>query len=371
MQRLWSRYQFAAAYVGGVGFYNATGQGLKQVQELQAQQAFLWRTGQFTVRDSFSYLPEGSFGYGSYGGAGGFELGLGGVGAGMGMLGSGFGGHFGPLGSGQFGSLGEAPRITNVTVADVVENLSPRSSVTAAGTFGLVHFTDVSQSFINSQQVGAQAGYDYALGPKDQIAVSYGFQTFHFPALVGADNMNAHVVQLMYGHRVSGRMDMVVGAGPQWSLIQDPLQGNTSRLSVAGRFTLRYRFKVTSASLSFERFQTSGSGFYAGAESNVASVALSRPLGRKYSAQANLGFSHNQRLQASTLGVAGASYNYGFAGFAVRRQFGYNWGAFLGYQWDDQIFDVCPIAGTTCNRISVRHVLTLGVDWHFRPIRID
>ena len=372
LQRLWSRYQFAAAYVGGVGYYNTAGQGVKQIQELQAQQAFLWRTGQFTVRDSFSYLPEGSFGYGSYGGAGGFQLGLGGIGEGMGALGSGFGGHFGPLGSGQFGSLGQAARITNVALADVVENLSPRTSITAAGSYGLVHFTDASAGFINSQQAGGQAGYDYAINRKDQIAVSYGYQSFHYPAVVGAGNVNAHIVQLMYGHRVSGRMDMVIGAGPQWTQIQDPFLGNSSRLSVSGRFSLRYRFKVTSTSLSFERFETSGSGFYAGAQSNVASLALARPLGRKYSAQANLGFAHNQRLQSSALGVAGSSYNYGFAGFAVRRQFGYNWGAFLGYQWDDQIFDTCPIAGaTSCNRIAVRHVLTLGVDWHFRPIRID
>ena len=134
MQRLWSRYQLAAAYVGGVGYYNQAGQGLEQIQELQAQQTILWKTGQFSVRDSFSYLPEGTFGYGSYGGAGGFQLGLGGVGEGMGMLGSGFGGHLGNLWAlAQFGSLGQSPRITNVAVVDVVESLTPRSSVTAAG----------------------------------------------------------------------------------------------------------------------------------------------------------------------------------------------------------------------------------------------
>jgi hypothetical protein len=372
MQRLWRRYQLAAAYVGGVGYYNRAGTGLKQIQELQAQQSVLWRTGQLTMRDSFSYLPEGSFGYGSYGGAGGFQLGLGGLGAGMGMLGSGFGGHYGVLGSQQLGSLGQAPRITNVAVVDVVQGLSPRSSVTAAGSFGLVHFTDSTQGFINSRQAGAQAGYSYQISKKNQIAFSYGFQSFHFPAVVGSDDVTAHVVQAMYGHRVSGRMDLIVGAGPQWTLIHDPLSGNTNRLSIAGRFSLRYRFHDFGSSLSFERYDTSGSGFFAGAQSNIARLTLERKLGRRYTANASLGFSHNQRLQSSLLGVAATSYNIGFAGLALRRQFGYNWGAFLAYQWTDQIFDTCPIAGqTNCNRISVRHVLTLGVDWHFRPIRID
>jgi hypothetical protein len=371
LQRLWNRYQFAAAYVGGVGFYNRAGDGLKQIQELQAQQAVLWRTGQITMRNSFSYLPEGSFGYGSYGGSGGFRLGLGGLGEGMGMLGSGFGGHYGILGSAQFGSLGQAPHITEVVVVDAVQGLSPRSSVTAAGSYGLVHYTDSSQGFINSRQAGGQAGYSYSLGHKDQVAVSYGFQSFQFPGLVGADNVTANVVQGMYGHRVSGRMDLVIGAGPQWTRIQDPLQGASSRLSVAGRFTLRYRFRETSTALSFERFDTGGSGFFAGAQSNIARAEAARKLGRRYNGQVDLGFAHNQRLQSSTLEVAATSYNYAFAGFAVRRQFGYNWGAFLGYQWNDQVFDTCPVPGTGCNRISVRHVLTIGVDWHFRPIRID
>lgn len=371
MQRLWSRYQLAAAYVGGVGYYNVSGQRLKQIQELQAQQTMLWRTGQFTIRDSFSYLPEGSFGYGSYGGSGGFQLGLGGLGGGMGMLGSGFGGHYGQLGSGQFGSLGESPRITNVALADVVENLSPRSSVTVAGSYGLVHFTDSAPGLISSRQAGAQAGYNYTLGAHDQLAVMYGFQSFHFPAIVGADNINTNLVQLLWGHRVSGRLDLVMGAGPQWTRINDPLTGTSSRLSASGRATLRYRFRKASMALSYERFDTGGSGFYAGAQTDIARASLTRPLGRHYNAIADLGYAHNKRLQNALLGVNGTTSNYLFAGFALRRQFGYNWGAFLGYQWNDQIFDVCPVTGTSCNRISVRHVLSIGVDWHFRPIRID
>jgi hypothetical protein len=371
MQRLWSRYQLAAAYVGGVGYYNQAGQGLKQIQELQAQQTVLWKTGQFSVRDSFSYLPEGSFGYGSFGGAGGFQLGLGGIGQGMGMLGSGFGGHYGSLGSAQFGSLGQSPRITNVALADVVENLTPRSSVTAAASYGIVHFTDNSLNLINSRQLGGQAGYNYTLGPKDQLALMYGFQSFHFPGLIGADNINSDVVQVMYGHRVSGRMELIIGAGPQWTQIHDPLAGTNTRLTASGRLSLRYRFRKASMAASFERFDTSGSGFFAGGQSDIATASLARPLGRRFTAHANLGFAHTKRLQAFSPAVNANSFNYMFAGFAVRRQFGYNWGAFLAYQWNDQIFDTCGTTGVPCNRIAVRHVLTIGVDWHFHPIRLD
>ena len=289
------------------------------------------------------------------------------------MIGSGFGGHYGILGTQQFGSLGQTPRITNVAIADVVENLTPRSSVTAAASYGIVHFMeDNTLNLIGSHQFGAQGGYNYVLGPKDQIAVSAGYQAFSFPGIVGADNINSEVVQLLYGHRVSGRMDLVIGAGPQWTEIHDPLAGTTTNLNASGRFTLRYRFHKASTSVSYERFNTSGSGFFAGGESDVATFTAARPLGRKYSAQADLGFARTRRLQTVTVGVNAKSFDYVFAGFAVRRQFNYNWGAFLAYQWNDQILDssFCT-PGVPCNRIAVRHVVTIGVDWHFHPIRLD
>src|SRR5215475_4286881 len=372
MQRLWSRYQLAAAYVGGAGFYNANGQGFRQLHDLQAQQTLLWRRGQFNIRDSFSYLPEGSFGFGSYGGEGGFQFGLGGLGTGMGVMGTGLGGQFGAFGSQQYGSLGQSPRYTNVVLGDVVENLTPRSSITAVGSYGFVHFTDSTVGFINSQQAGAQAGYNYALTPKNQIAILYGFQEFHFPGNSGADSFTSQVAQFMYGHRVSGRMEFVVGAGPQWPRIQDPLIGTTTSLSGSGRVTLRYRFRKATTTLTYDRFDTNGSGFFAGAQSDIVRASLGRPLGRHYQARADVGYAHNKRLQDAALGVNANSFDYLFAGFAVHRQFGYNWGAFLAYQWNDQILDssVCTV-GQPCNRISVRHVLTFGVAWHFRPIRID
>jgi len=199
-----------------------------------------------------------------------------------------------------------------------------------------------------------------------------GYQAFRFPGIVGADNIDSSVVQLLYGHRVSGRMDLVIGAGPQWTQIHDPLAGTTTSLSGSGRFTLRYRFHKASTSLSYERFNTSGSGFFAGGQTDVATFSATRPLGRKYSAQADLGFARTRRLQTVLAGVNANSFDYVFAGFAVRRQFSYNWGAFLAYQWNDQILDssFCT-PGVPCNRIAVRHVLTIGVDWHFHPIRLD
>src|SRR5262249_39814060 len=156
-------------------------------------------------RDSFSYLPEGSFGYGSYGGAGAQ------IGAGFGSIGGLPGGGFaGFFGGGQVAALGQIPRINNTSIAGITQALNRRSSLTLAGAFSIVHFSDNSQGFINSQQVSGQAGYNYEISRKNQIALIYGYQSFRYPAAIGV-NFKSQVVNVLFGHRISGRMDLVLG----------------------------------------------------------------------------------------------------------------------------------------------------------------
>src|SRR5579863_1349053 len=123
LQRLWSHYDLAAQYIGGVAYYNQAGLGWKLLQQMDLDQKITWKRGQLSLRDSFSYLPEGNFGaaYGSLGSEGIASLGN-----------TAFGGTFGGAG---LGTLGLVPRISNVALADVSENLTPKSAVTAAGGY--------------------------------------------------------------------------------------------------------------------------------------------------------------------------------------------------------------------------------------------
>ena len=128
LKRLWSNYDLGLDYIGGVGYYDLAGQGLKLMQQMDIDQKVSWKRGQLSVRDDFSYLPEGNFG-GSYGSLGS---------QGIGSLGdTSFGAFFG---GSTLGSLGLAPHITNVSLADISENLSPKSSLTAAGGYGFTHY---------------------------------------------------------------------------------------------------------------------------------------------------------------------------------------------------------------------------------------
>ena len=387
LQRLWRNYDLSLDYLGGVGYYNARGVGLRQVEELALDQRVTWKRGQLAIRDSFSYQPEGTFGssYGSGGSLGGGTVFFGGS---------------------SLGSLGQVPRILNVTLVDVTETLTPKSSITLTGAYAFAHFLEndpaTGNSFIGNGEVSGEVGYDRLLGPHDQGALIYGYQGFNFSTGV---TLHTHIIQVMWGHRISGRMDFRIGAGPQFvetnhlltpvgptqvinstCVVANSQRGlevacpeNNLRISAAGRASLLYRFPKVNLDLSYEHFTTSGSGLFAGAESDIAVLSANRALGRKWELHTDLGYSRNSRLLPSLCatgkncsGVSANVYEYGFAGASVNRRLGRNFRTFIRYQFNDLFFDssFCPTS-SPCNRTSKRQVGTIGLDWIPRPIRLD
>jgi hypothetical protein len=390
LRRLWSNYDLSLDYAGGVGYYNVQGLGWRNLQQLGFVQKVSWKRGQLSVRDDFSYLPEGSFGaaYGS-------------LTSQQSTLGAGFGQGF--LGGNNFGALGEVPRLMNLAAVDMSESLTPKSALTLAGGYGVVHFYGsdpdlVGVSFLGSSQLSAQGGYDRVLTPHDQVAVIYGYQAFHFipggcttspgSGCVGGTaepgtSFSSQVFELAYAHRISGRLDFTIAAGPQiinlsectaeFGLCLPDTTTADTRLGVAGRALVRYKFTKTSLELSYVRMTTAGSGFFAGAESDIARLQADRPLTRKWSAFADFGYARNSRIEPVAFGAIDANtYAYGFAGGGVHRMLGRNFHAFASYQFNELSFDdsIC-VAGTACSRISQRHTGTIGLDWTPRPIRID
>jgi hypothetical protein len=253
-------------------------------------------------------------------------------------------------------------------------------------------------------------GYNRILTSHTQIALAYGYQGFDFS--VEGTAFHSNIIQGMYGHRISGRMDLLLGAGPQFTAIDtqsavcsDPAvpaffclsSGDTliptviknSRVGVAAQARLRYKFTKTSLDLTYQRFLTSGSGLFAGAQSNLVRLSASRPLSRVWSAFTDMGYSHNSRVQplsleqltqcnssqssGSTCPANDAIFNNSwFAGAGVHRAFGREFHAYGSYQFNVLAFDHSYCGGLpACNRISNRNVLTFGLDWTPRPIRID
>ncbi len=389
LRRLWSNYDLALDYAGGVGYYNVRGLGWRNLQQLGFVQKVSWTRGQFSVRDAFSYQPEGTVG-GAYGSLSSQET----------TIGAGFGQGF--LGGNNFGTLGDVPALMNLAAADVSENLAPKSAITLAVGYGLVHFYGsdpalVGVSFLGSTQMSAQAGYNRVLTPHDQVALIYGYQGFRFtpggctlvagqcvgPSPVPGTSFHSQVVELAYSHRVSGRLNFMIAAGPQiinlsecaalFGLCAPDTTTADTRLGVAGRALLSYKFSKTTADLSYIRMTTAGSGFFAGAESDIGRLQLNRPLGRKWNSFVDLGYARNSRIEQGTFSAINANtYSYGFAGVGVHRMLGRNLHAFASYQFNELSFDnsIC-VPGEACNRIAQRHNGTVGLDWTPRPIRID
>ncbi|HVI07325.1 MAG TPA: hypothetical protein VND65_03425 [Candidatus Binatia bacterium] len=422
LQRLWKNYDVAVDYIGGVAYYDQKGLGLEQLQQMDLDNRINWKRGQLAIRDSFSYLPEGIFGFGAYGGGGAYNSGLGSLGAGM--LGAGaFGGQGNVFNGGTGVSVGQVPRLNNLGLADVVEELSPKSSVTASVGYAIVHFygsleniagSQENLNFIGSKELTGQFGYDRILTPKDQVALSYGYQDFDF-STVGT-KFHTNVIQAMYGHRISGRLNFLIGLGPQFTHLDSnpvvfvcaipglpenlcptglgtfvtiPQQANHT--GIAGRLLISYRFPKTTMSLTYQRYTTSGNGIFAGSRSDIARADFSRPLSRVWDIFADFGFSKNARLQVPGESVSASILYYGYAGAGVHRQLSRSLRAYFSYQFNELGFNsnVCPpfsqVDGASCvseftaqpvsavplSNLSQRQVGTIGLDWTPRPRRLD
>ena len=92
-----------------------------------------------------------------------------------------------------------------------------------AGSYGFVHFTDNQFGLIDSSQVAAQFGFSRQINHTDQVALAYGFQDFRFPQVSGT-SVTTNTVHVVYGHRVSGRLDFTAAAGPQFTEITAQLR---------------------------------------------------------------------------------------------------------------------------------------------------
>jgi len=365
LQRLWSHYDLGLDYVGGFGYYSASGIGWRQIQELGIEQRVKWKRGEFSVRDAFSYQPEGSFG-GSYGG--------------IGFSGAGLGEQSVLFGGTTLGELGQVPRIMNLSLAEAQEYLSPKSAITATAGYGFVHFLQndptLGNPFIGSSQITAMGGYDRVLGPHDQGALAYGYERFDFST---GEMFQSHLIELMWGHLVSGRMDFLIAGGPQFTEA-----GGALDISAAGQAVLRYRWSKTSLNASYAHLLTAGSGLFVGATSNLAHASVERALTRRWTGSLDTGYVHSTRVLLTSCGlvqsltgqcpgVPGNTYQYAFAGGEVRRYIGRQFAIFGSYQFNYLVFDrsFCGASGGPCSRTSPRQTVTFGLNWSPRPWRID
>ena len=361
MARIWSRYAFSADYVGGGAFYSDDWGSPSQTHAFSAGQRYSWRTGQLQAHDCLTYLPEGSFGFSGFNGAGG------------GSLVGGLSGCEGFGGGSSFGSLGNNPRLTNAASVDLRESLSPRSSITAAGGYTFTDFVhNVDPGTVNSRQISGQAGYSRVLNHFDQLGLQYSFDEFQFPKLTNGakqpNTIDSHAVQVLYEHQVSGRIDLILGVGPQFiSETNAATNVKTTDLTASAHAILRYKFPRSSVALSYNRHVTAGSGIQLGSQTDEARATFTKPLTRLWTGTADVGYSHHTALQPPSGNALGGTYQAGFGGGGLTRRLGRFFSLQMHYQYTYEYFDSGVCQQSSCNR----NIGDITLSWHPNPIRLD
>ncbi len=135
---------------------------------------------------------------------------------------------------------------------------------------------------------------------------------------------------------------------------------------------IRYRFTRTSIAAAYERFTSAGSGFFAGTDTQAARLGVTRPLARTFEVYLDFGYAHNSRLQPQGVGgLSGNTFDHGFARVLLRKHLGREYSAFAAYRFNDLSLENTACNTGVCTLSSERHMVTIGVEWHPRPSRID
>ncbi|MGO9085970.1 MAG: hypothetical protein ACLQBK_12140 [Candidatus Sulfotelmatobacter sp.] len=368
LQKLSRRSETTIDYIGGGSLYDNYGSAKffdEQSQQLSAEESILWTRGRLTFSDSFTYAGAGTFGSSPFGGAGAYNLRFTGLDAGtpnntaLSNL---------PIPT-QFAQVGQEAYAINDSGLTLSETLTARSSVFAGGDYAITDYFGNQESTFDSRQVAVTGGYNYQVSQKEMIGVSYGYQAFRFPDS-DAGNLVTHSAQFIYKRTISTRTDLVLGGGPEFINFSGGNTQATHQIGATGQALLTHRWEKSNLSLSYNRLVTGGSGFFAGATTDIALLSVNRTFHRSWSARVYGGYVRSQVIGSNSAASSESSYRYGFSGAAVQRRLGRSLSAFASYQFDAENFSNCLVS-VGCDPVIRRHSASIGLDWYVHPIRLE
>ena len=229
--------------------------------------------------------------------------------------------------------------------------------MTVTGNYSILRSPD--GNLIGSNQEGVSIGYNRALTARDTVGISYGFTQFGYQDL--DIRMRNHSAQLLYGRRVTGRLSFQVGVGGAITQMHSAVQSQTLTLWNA-QANLHYLVHHMDITASYARSVNSGSGVQFGANSDIVTGGFSRPFLRRWLTNTTVSYSRNSGL------IAGGTYSTFSANSGVQRRLGMYSGVFAGYSFQRQ---AGLLLCSSCGDQTLRHIMTVGFDWGFRPIRLE
>lgn len=356
VNKISSRSELLVDYLAGGGFSNYANQNSSVIQSLDFSETIRGGRWSEMFGEQFTYLPASSFNFGGLGGLNGLGVSLSGVGATPGFRQD--------LVPDQSIVTNNGARISNAAFAQTSYLLSYRSSLSAFGTYGTLHF--VGGGLQDSNTIGAGVGYNYLLSPLNSMSVSYGFTKLMFSGV--PERAEGHSAIVSFARRVTGRLSAQVGAGPQVQMFTSPLAGSGTVVSWTLNSGVNYQLANWGLGFGYSHSLTGGSGVLTGAETDLFSGHAGRKLGN-WQTSMGIGYSRNHALQ-QTAGNAFTSQSW-FAGTAVSRQF-VSFGSFsVAYNVSRQsnLKLVCPVAA--CGTAGLVQTVSLSYNWGFRPIVLE
>ena len=365
----WSRSQLALNYSGGGVITTqqnpVTGEN-GWFQQLAVGQNFNLNRWKIQWLDYFSYLPTSQFGFGV-----GTGLALPGVNGVTGTLGPGMPGLNLSLVPNQSIYSAVGPRYSNAFATQITYLISPRLSITLAGAYELLDFTQAGS--IDSKTAIGSAGLNYALSSTDFIGVLYMFEGYHFDGEPQA--LGTQTIAVSYSKKVTQKVALTLSAGPQFTSYRVPIGNQTSSLGAYASASLKYAFERSNVDLSFAHGISAGSGILTGSDSDTLVAGYSHRFGRVWTGTLNVGYSHNSELgQAATTtgGVVttptlATSFNDIFAGGSVSRPFGRNVQLSAAYTASHETTSgTCT--GTNCSLDYTQNIVTITLQYRTRPL---
>lgn len=353
----WSNAQLGLNYSGGGSFSTDKLIGTGFYQQLGANQTFRWERWQLTFLDQFSYLPSSQFGFG----------------AGSGLSTPGVGGPLSPgtpglppgIGGGQSVFSGVGPQYNNAGGVQTSYQFTRRSKINLGAVYSIQRFTESGN--IASDTAILNAGYDFQLNRTDTLGFVYQFISYHFsgdPQAIGD-----HVVQLAYGHKITGRLALQAAGGVEMPHYRVAIGTSKSQVNPSGNVGLNYGLPRGALNLTYSHGTSAGSGVLAGAITDRVQFGAQRQLSRIWSGNANFGFAHNRGIEGNS-GIQGQTYDAYFLGAGVSRPLGRTANFSLSYTAYIENSNEPICTGTVCQTNYTTHQINVGLSWHTRPMVI-
>src|SRR6516162_3327398 len=286
----WNRALLAVNYSGGGYVSSNSQQGGGYYQQLAVAQNYQSERWLIQFVNQFSHIPQSAFGFG-----GGTNLGIPGVGGSLGNTIPGLGGNYVPnqtiFGTGAYTS--------NVSALQGTYTLSRRSSVTLAGSFGLLRFEQPG-NYDSNTTVGS-IGYNYQLSPNDTVGLVYRFSSYQYPGNPQAYSDN--VVSVAYGRKLTGQLAVRLFIGPEFTNFRIPVGNSSQKTGFSATADLTYAFHQGAVGLGYIHGLSAGSGVLIGSNLDQVTATLSHNLTRQWTGGLIFGYARNSPVVGTSTAV--------------------------------------------------------------------